>query len=307
LNDAWEGSLRSWRLVFTEGLRGLTCDGVLIPLRVTAKHQSVRLTRVRHGPTGEPEQTRYALDDLGDERPETTLNVTVHLRRGTRFLARARLDPGSESNTYALQTTSSHMLTRRPHRNPTVRLTYQGVDLLDSRKNAYDSYAYRRLPDTCLYDRTLNSPSVTAGPSITQLAGETSISPGGSAVSCKCSISARLALSTTRGVGRLAEFGGTPTPSTIWPDLSFRDLVPDSPCRRVHPHYRIATSVIDGRQPRSISRALTVPVAVNYQFARYVPSSPIHYFQQSKSTGIRTQPALRVANRLSFGLQFGTR
>jgi len=296
LNDAWKDQAFVATGLY-RGLRGLT----VTVADSFALNRSTNQAASQGFATGRQEtwNNTFTPGMTWEMTPRNTLNVTGTFAVQRFLSASTGSISGSDSNTYALQTTLEHVLTRRLTGILGYGITY--LDLLGQQENSTTHTP--TVGARYMLTPTLTA-SVSGGPAITQLAGETSISPGGSARLVQVLQIGSVSLEYTRGVGTAGGFGGTTDTQTISAGLSlptwYRGLVV-----AFTPSYRIATSVSRRQASQIDIRALTVPVAVNYQFARYSSIfAEYTYFQQQ--TGSNSSLRSDVdQNRLRFGLQFG--
>jgi len=186
---------------------------------------------------------------------------------------------GLDSNTYGLQSHLDHPLTPRLTGNIGYGFTYLDVRGQESSTTHAPTLgvSYRLTP-------TLTG-SVSGGPAITQLGGETFMSPGATASLVRRYDSARRVWQYTRAVGARAGFGGTTDTQSASGTLTLSTwqrglLVVFSPA------YSIAESVGRGQAERVDVRALTVNLGVTYQLARFVSVFGGYTFFQAAHRGV---------------------
>jgi hypothetical protein len=231
--------------------------------------------------------------------PQTSLNLT-----GTfavqRFLGTGTAStPGQDSNTYGAQATIAHTITPRLTGNVGYGFTY--LDFLGKQESSTTHTP--TLGATYLLTPTLTA-SVSGGPAITEIGGQTLVGPAATARLVQMFKSGALSLDFRRGVGVAGGFGGTTDTQTVSAGLVMPTLMRDL-IITFSPTYSMATSV-DRRQRSQVDvNALTVPLAVSYQLARFTSVfAEYTFFQQH--TGSTSSIRQDVdQNRLRLGVQFG--
>jgi len=204
----------------------------------------------------------------------------------------------SDSDTYGLQSSLAHVLT--PRLTGTIGygftyLTVQGQDNSTTHTPTLGG-SYRLTP-------TLTG-SVSGGPAITELGGETFVSPAATASLVQGlafgSASARYA----RSVSAAGGFGGTTDSQSISGTLTLPTL------RRgllvvFDTTYNTAESV-SSRQTQQVDvKALTLNLQVTYQIASFASVFGGYTFFQQRTTGSSSVQFDADQNRVRFGLQFG--
>jgi hypothetical protein len=198
-----------------------------------------------------------------------------------------------------LQTSLEHTLTRRLTGTIGYGLTY--LDFLGAQENSTTHTP--TLGARYLLTPTLTG-TISAGPAFTQLAGSTSVSPAVTARLLQVFQVGTVSLDYTRTVGTAGGLGGTTdtqifSAGVVLPTW-YRGLVV-----AFTPSYRMATSVSRTQASQVDVKALTVPLAVSYQLARYTSVfAEYTFFQQrtGSSSSVRNDVD---QNRLRFGVQFG--
>ena len=204
----------------------------------------------------------------------------------------------SDSDTYGVQSTLAHELT--PRLTGTIGygftyLTVQGQENSTTHTPTLGG-SYRLTP-------TLTG-SVSGGPAITELGGETFVSPAATASLVQGlafgSASARYA----RSVSAAGGFGGTTDSQSISGTLTLPTLqrgllvVFDTT-------YNTAESVGSRQTDRVDVKSLTLNLAVTYQIASFASVFGGYTFFQQRTTGSSSVQFDADQNRVRFGLQFG--
>jgi hypothetical protein len=296
LNDAFKNQAFVANALY-RGIRGLTFSAA----DSFALNRSTNQVASRGFATGEQETWNNAFTPglTWQMTPQTSLNLS-----GTfavqRFLETGTAStPGNDSNTYGLQTTVAHVLTRRLTGNVGYGFTY--LDFLGEEDNS--STHTPTLGFTYSLTPTLTA-SLSGGPAITELGGETLVSPAASARLEQVFQIGVLSLEYSRSVGVAGGFGGTTDSQTISGSLVLPTLMRDL-IITFRPTYSMATSVSRRQQSQVDVDALTVPLAVSYQLARFTAVfAEYAFFHQhtASSSSIRLDVD---QNRLRFGVQFG--
>lgn len=240
--------------------------------------------------------------------PRTSLNVTGTFSM-QRFLAAeggstsesqtsGSQTPGSDSNTYGLQTSVEHTLTRRL--TGTVGYGFTYLDFLGEQASSATHNPTLGLRYVVTPTLTV---SASAGPSMTHLAGETSLSWGGTLRLLQIFQIGSVSLEYTRGVSTAGGVGGTTQTDTVSGGLLlpswYRGLIV-----AFTPTYRTATS-LGGQGSEVDLKTLTVPLSVSYQLARYTSVFAEYTFFRQRSGTSSSAQAEVDQNSLRFGLQFG--
>src|SRR2546426_1665293 len=296
LNDAW----RDQAFVATglyRGVRGLT---------VTVA-DSFALSRSTNQVASQGFATGRQETWTNTFGPGMTWEMTPRppLKLGGTFIVQRFLDagtasiPGSDSNTYGLQTSLERTLTRRLTGIVGYGFTY--LDCLGQQENSTTH-------TPTLGARYFLTPTLTGfvsgGPAITELGGETSVSPAGTVRLVQLFQVGSVSLDYTRAVRAAGGFGGTTDTQIVSAGLILptwqRGLVV-----AVTPSYSMATSVSRRQASQVDVKAITVPLSVNYQFARFTSVFAEYTFFQQRTGSSSAVGADVDQNRLRFGLQFG--
>jgi hypothetical protein len=206
---------------------------------------------------------------------------------------------GVDSNSYNFQTGVEYAFTRRLTGTAGYSFTYldfMGEDENSSTHNPNVGFRYLVTPRL--------TASLSAGPLITHLAGETVLSWGGTARLLQVFQIGSAYLEYSRGVSAAGGLGGTTHTDTFTAGVLlptwYRGLV-----LAFTPSYRMAESV-GSQQTSSVDvKSLTLPLSVSYQLTRYA-SLFLEYtfFQQRPRGSSSTEPEIDQ-NRVRFGIQVG--
>jgi len=231
-------------------------------LRPDRRHESRRRAGFRHGSAGDGGATYSPRHDVADDAPDLaeprrTFNRAALPRGGHRLDARfdfEHLWTADQSRTHARGA---------PHGSVGLRLHVSGLSRKAGELHDPHPDAGRQVPP----DADAHG-SISGGPAITQLAGETSVGPAGTARLVQVFQIGTASLDYTRAVSTAGGLGGTNDTQIFSAGLVFptwyRGLVV-----AFTPSYRIATSVSRAQPSQVDVKALTVPLVVNYQIARY--------------------------------------
>jgi hypothetical protein len=206
---------------------------------------------------------------------------------------------GSDSNTYRVHGGVDYTLTRRLTGTAAYEVTY--LDFLGEQGNSTThnpSLGFRYLLTPTL------TASASAGPALTQLPGETTLSWAGSARLLQVLQVGSISLEYTRTVSAAGGLGGTSHVQAIAGSLVLpgweRGLVV-----AFTPRYSVATSVSSRQTSQVDVKALSIPLLVSYQIARYTSVFAEYTFFQQRSGGEASTQGDVDQNRLRFGIQFG--
>ncbi len=204
----------------------------------------------------------------------------------------------SDSDTYGLQSSLAHVLT--PRLTGTIGygftyLTVQGQENSTTHTPTLGG-SYRLTP-------TLTG-SVSGGPAITELGGETFVSPAATASLVQVLPFGSASAQYARSVSAAGGFGGTTdtqslsgtlTLPTLWRGLL---VVFDTT-------YNNAESVSPRQTDRVDVRALTLNLGVTYQIATFASVFGGYTFFQQRTTASSSLQVDADQNRVRFGVQFG--
>jgi Putative beta-barrel porin 2 len=234
--------------------------------------------------------------------PQTSLSVSAS-SVVQRFLSADTTTStrGSDSNTYGLLTTVDHDFTRRF--TGTIGYGFAYLDFLGEASNAISHTAI-------LGGRYVVTPTLTAwlrgGPIFTQVDNNTFVSPFAVGKLVQVFSFGSVTFEYSRTIGVAGGFGGTNDTQTISAGLTLptwqRGLI-----IAFTPTYNTATST-GGRQATNVDvNALSIPLAVSYQFARwaFVFAEYRFFRQRTGSTSSASGTNDIDQNRLRFGVQFG--
>ena len=204
----------------------------------------------------------------------------------------------SDSDTYGLQSSLAHELT--PRLTGTIGygftyLTEQGQENSTTHTPTL-GVTYRLTP--------MLTGSVSGGPAITELGGETFVSPAATASLVQGLAFGSASARYVRSVGAAGGFGGTTDIQTISGTLTLPTwrrgllVVFDTT-------YNTAESVGSRQTDRVDVKALTLNLQVTYQITAFTSVFGGYTFFQQRTTGSSSQQVDADQNRVRFGLQFG--
>ena len=223
----------------------------------------------------------------------TTLNVSATYG-AQRFFGNGT---GFNSDTYGFQGDLGHVLTRRLTGTLAYGFTYLDVSSGDNSKTHTPTvgFTYQLTPTLTV--------AVSGGPAITDIGGQTFVTPAGSA-----SLVQRLQIGTatlqyTRNVAVAGGFGGTTDSQTASGTLLLpawlRGLV-----IVLGAAYSTADSVNDREAQQVDVNAVSASVEGSYQIARFVSVFGAYTFLRQRTAGSSSQQNDVNQNRVRFGLQF---
>jgi hypothetical protein len=207
-------------------------------------------------------------------------------------------DAGIDSDTYGAQSTLDHVLT--PRLTSTFGYGFTYLDLRGDENSRTHTptlgFSYRLTP-------TLTG-SISGGPSITEIGGETLMSPSGAASLSQALRFGSVSVQYTRAVAVAGGLGGTTDTQTASGTLTlpalWRDLFVV-----ITPAYSIAESLSRAQTERVDVRALTVNLGLTYQIARYASVFGGYTLLQQRTGGASSVGVDADQNRVRVGLQFG--
>jgi hypothetical protein len=226
--------------------------------------------------------------------PATALTVAA-----THAVARFQgTGAGFGSDTYELQNTLGHVLT--PRLTGTVGYRFTHLDILGGESSTTHTPTlgadYRLTP-------TLTA-SVSGGPAITELGGQTLVSPAAAAGLVQVLRYGSASAQYSRGVSVAGGLGGTNETQTFSGALALltwqRGLIVT-----FNPVYTTAESVNPRQTGRVDARALTLNLEASYQVARVVSVFGGYRFFQQRTGGSSSVQFDSDQNLVRFGVQFG--
>src|SRR5437867_9293089 len=205
---------------------------------------------------------------------------------------------GINSDTYGLLSSLSHAFTPR-----LTGLLGYGFTYVDVREQGTSTTHTPALGLSYRLTQTLLG-TVSGGPAITEFAGETILSPAGTATLVQTLPFGSAGLQYVRGVSAAGGFGGATDTQTASGTLTIsgwqRGLIV-----ALNPVYSVAES-ISSRQARQVdARSFTLTLSASYQIARYATVFGGYTFFQQRTSGSSATQLDVDQNRVRFGLQFG--
>ena len=206
---------------------------------------------------------------------------------------------GRDSDTYGFSTTLGHVLTPRLTGLIGYGFTYLDIHGEQSSRTHTPTVGgiYRLTPSL--------TGSVSGGPAITELGGQTVMSPAGTASLVQVLRIGSASVQYTRAVSAASGLGGTTDSQSASGTLTL------STWQRgllivVNPVYSIAESVGSRQTERIDVKSLTLNLGVTYQLARYVSVFGGYTLFQQRTGGTSSSGQVDAdQNRVRFGLQFG--
>jgi len=229
--------------------------------------------------------------------PKTSLSLGASYT-ALRFLGSGDGGNGEDSDTYGFRSALGYAFTPRLTGSIGYNFTYLNFEGGESSKthNPTVGLSYRLTPTLTV--------SASGGPAFTETEGETSVTPGGVASLTQAFRWGSAGLQYSRSVTAAGGFGGTADTQTVSAGLTLptweRGLVVT-----FTPAYNIAKSVSRRQASQVDVKALTVPLAVSYQFARYMSVFAEYTFFQQRTGSASSARTDVDQNRLRFGVQFG--
>ena len=205
---------------------------------------------------------------------------------------------GFDSDTYEVLTGYDHKFTGRLTAG--IHYDFQYLDSqLDGVSTTHTpklSFSYRLTPSL--------TANIVGGPAITQIHGETTVSPAGVASLVQDLRFGQASIQYSRGVSVAGGFGGATDIQTIGGLLVISTWVRGL-LIGVSPAYLIADSLTSRQTAQIHVKTLTVDLKASYQLATAVSIFGGYSFFQQR-TGSSSTTELQVdQNRVTFGVQFG--
>jgi long-subunit fatty acid transport protein len=205
---------------------------------------------------------------------------------------------GIDSDTYGLQSSLGHVLTSRL--TGTIGYGFTFLDLQREEDSTTHTptlgFSYRLTP-------TLTG-SASGGPAVTEIGGETFLSPSGTASLVQTLQFGTASVQYTRSVSAAGGLGGTTDTQTASGALTlpalWRGLLVV-----ISPTYSIAESVGRRQTAQVDVRALTLNLSVTYQIARFASIFGGYTLLQQRTGGPSSGQLDVDQNRVRVGLQFG--
>ena len=229
--------------------------------------------------------------------PKNTLNLSASYT-ALRFLGGG---VGVDSNTYGFQSSITHSFTPRFGGILGYGFTYLDAGGQEASKTHTPSVglSYQLTP-------TLSA-TVSGGPAITQIGGDTTISPAAMASIVQTFSFGSASLQYVRAVGAAGGFGGTTDTQTASGTLTLSSL------QRglivvFSPSYSTAETLNTGQTGqggRVDVKAFSIGLSAFYQIAQYTSLFGGYTFLHQRTGGSSTFQADADQNRVRFGVQFG--
>jgi hypothetical protein len=212
-----------------------------------------------------------------------------------RFLGRGG---GIDSDSYGFLSNVGYAFTQRLSGFIGYNFTYLDIELGDSSQthNPIVGFGYQLTP-------TL-SVTLSGGPAITLIRGDTFITPAGTAAITQLFRWGTIGLQYTRGVTPAGGFGGSSDTQSVSGTVTASTLL-QGLLVTFSPAYSTSESV-DDRDPNRVDvDAFTLTLNAYYQLARYASLFGGYTFLHQRTGGRSTQQVDVDQNRVRFGVQFG--
>ena len=205
---------------------------------------------------------------------------------------------GVDSDTYGFQSNLSHAFTRR----------FSGIIAY-----GFTYLSLREGPDSTSHTPTIGfgyqltptlSTTITGGVAVTQLSGETQVSPAGTASLVQQFSFGSASLQYNQGVGVAGGFGGTNDTQSVSATLTLSTLLRGL-LVVVGPAYTRSESVSSRQGGQVDVWAASLGLAATYQIARLVSVFGGYSFLFQRTGGSSSTQSDVDQNRVRFGLQFG--
>jgi len=205
---------------------------------------------------------------------------------------------GIDSDTYGLLSSLRHAFTPR-----LTGLLGYGFTYVDVREQGTSTTHTPTLGLSYQLTQTLLG-TVSGGPAITELAGETIVSPAGTATLVQTLPFGSAGLQYVRGVSAAGGLGGVTDSQTASGTLTIsgwqRGLIV-----ALSPVYSVAESISSRQAQQVDARSFTLTLSASYQIARYATVFGGYTFFQQRTSGSSATQLDVDQNRVRFGLQFG--
>ncbi len=205
---------------------------------------------------------------------------------------------GEGSDTYGIQSSLTHTFTRRFSGIIGYGFTY--LDLLEQSDSTSHTptigFSYQLTP-------TLST-SFTGGASLTQIRGETFVSPAASASLLQAFSFGSASLQYNTGVGVAGGFGGSNVTHSVSATLTLSSLLRGL-LVAVGPTYHRSDSLSSRQSGQVDVWAVSLGLAATYQVARFVSVFGGYDFFFQRTGGSSSTQSDVDQNRVRFGLQFG--
>ena len=229
--------------------------------------------------------------------PQNTLNLGANYTV-LRFLGSG---DGVDSDTYGFQSSITHAFTPR-----FGGILGYGFTYLDARGQEASKTHTPSVGLTYQLTPTLSA-TVSGGPAVTEIGGETTITPAGMASIAQTFSFGSAGLQYSRGVAAAGGFGGTTDTQTASGTLTLNALLRGLVVV-FSPSYSRAESVSSqqtGQGGRVNVQAFSLGLSALYQIAPYTSLFGGYTFLHQRTGGSSSLQADADQNRVRFGVQFG--
>jgi len=205
---------------------------------------------------------------------------------------------GADSDTYGFQSNLTHTFTQRFSGIFAYGFTYLSL------REGPDSKSHTPTIGFTYHLTPTLSTTITGGAAVTQIGGDTLLSPAGSASLVQMFSFGSASLQYNQGVGVAGGFGGTTDTQSVSASLTLSTLLRGL-FVTLGPAYTRSES-LSSRQPGQVDVwGVSLALAATYQVARYVSVFGGYTFLLQRTGGSSSTQFDVDQNRVRFGLQFG--
>jgi len=205
---------------------------------------------------------------------------------------------GVNSDTYRFETTLRHAFTPR-----LSGLFGYGFAYLDAKGQGSSTTHTPRAGFEYQFTPTLSG-SISGGAAITEIGGETRISPAGNVGLVKTFSFGSVGLQYSRGVAVAGGFGGTTDTQVVSGSVTL-EFLQRGLYVVVNPAYSKADSVSSQQTAQVDVESYSLGLAAMYRVARYVSLFGEYRFLRQRTAGSSAQQVDVDQNRIRIGVQFG--
>lgn len=281
---------------FVNGLYQVTPALTLTAVESFALNRSTNLVAPQGFSTGRQESWNNTFTPglTWQMTPQDSLNLSA-THSVLRFIGAGA---GFDSDTYGLQSSLNHRFTPRL----TGILGY-GFAYVETKELETSITHTPTLGFSYLLTPTLTG-TVTGGPAITEIGGDTIMSPAGTASLVQALQFGSVGAQYTRSVRVAGGFGGTTDTQTVSGTLTLSTLLRGL-FVIVNPAYSVAESVSSQQTEQVDVQTITASLGVTYQIARYTSVFGGYTFLRQRTGGSSSTQVDVDQNQVRFGLQFG--
>ena len=205
---------------------------------------------------------------------------------------------GADSDTYGIQGNFTHAFTTR-----FSGIIGYGFTYLDLRAQPNSSTHSPTIGFSYLLTPTLSA-TITGGAAVTDIAGDTFVSPSGTASIVQTFSFGAASLNYSQGVGVAGGFGSTTDTQTVSALLTLSTLVRGL-LVTLGPAYNNSKSLSSSQPGRADVRNVTFNIGATYQIAQYASLFGGYTFLYQRTGASSSTQIDANQNLVRFGLQFG--